>query len=440
MARPSGKAVLLPLLLLGLVILVFLLTMLTQPGMEAEPFANRSIYNSDGTGYRAWYLASRKAGLPMSIWQKPFRNINELPTPSTMLLVEPYTVARTSITFGPQDTRALLSWVEEGNTLILLDDFQRRGSESLLTRLGLNIRIQASDAPPKHLKTGNLPGIIRSYVSQPLLSEDKHWLLLGRNSKDARIVLQDDSGHPVMVRLPHGQGAIILGTPVDLGSNKYLHGKPNDNLQFLSNLLVVERKPLFINEFVHGYSEIDNIFAYFQQKTPLGRIFAQIIFGFLFVLWLSFVSWLPRRKSGGTEPLPADTAAAPSGSMTAFINSLAGIYHRTRSSNMALDPQLARIEATLRKRYRVSLDEEAKVQHLLAGLPGGYSRGTRRDGDGNESGTALWESLKKARETVRRKERLQNRELLQLSRQLSTIQERLEHGSHGQGARTRQRR
>jgi hypothetical protein len=407
----------------GLLILVFLMTQLSQKGMEAEPFANRSVFNNDVTGYRAWFLASRKTGLPIRIWQKPFSKISELPGPSTMLIVEPYTVSSNTVTFTPKDTRALLSWVGRGNTLVLLDDFQRRGSEYLLNQLEPALKVQAAKSPPKTIGLSQSPAILRSYVAASLRTSNTRRLAFTRASSQARVLLADEAHRPLLVQVPYQAGTIIMGTPLDLGSNAYLYDPANDNYQFLSNLLVVESKPIFVNEFVHGYTEINDIFAYLQQKTPLGQIFMQLMLGFLVILWLSFVRWTPRLIGvpNGQEP-------SPSGSMEAYTHSLANIYHRTHAASAALEPQVLRIEAILSKRYRVTMKEEARVRHLLDELSGGYSS---RD----ESPAVLWESLQKAHGAVDRQERIPHRELLKLSRQLSIIQDRLERKAHQHGTR-----
>jgi hypothetical protein len=427
MARDRFRNLWLPLMLGGLLILVFLMTQLSQPGMEAEPFANRSVFNNDATGYRAWFLASRKTGLPVRIWQKPFSKISELPGPATMLIVEPYTVSSTTTTFTHKDSRTLLAWVGRGNTLVLLDDFQRRGSEALLHQLEPSLKVQTAKNPPKNIGLSQSLAILQSYIAAPLRTSSMRRLAFTETSSQARVLLADEAHRPLLVQVPYQAGTIIMGTPVDLGSNTYLHGAQTDNYQFLSNLLVVESKPIFVNEFVHGYTEISDVFAYLQQKTPLGRIFMQLVLGFLVILWLSFVRWTPKlaETPGVQEP-------GPSGSLEAYTHSLANIYHRTHAATAALEPQVLRIETILNKRYRVTLKEEARVRHLLDKLSGGYSS---RD----ESPAALWESLQKAHGAVDRQERIPHRELLKLSRQLSIIQDRLERKAHQHGTRPHRR-
>jgi hypothetical protein len=147
MVKPERQQLLLPLLIAGMIVLAVLMAALSSERTESEPFANRSAHSSSSEGYKAWYLANRKAGLPLSVWERPFEDLHTLPAPATMLIVEPYTVARTEIIFGQQEIESLMDWVSQGNTLVLLDDFKRYGSARLLRQLHLRITTDPRPAP-----------------------------------------------------------------------------------------------------------------------------------------------------------------------------------------------------------------------------------------------------------------------------------------------------
>lgn len=413
---PRRPVFILPLLLMALIVMVALLTMLSPERSQPEPFANRSIYNNAPSGYKAWYLANRKAGLPMTAWERSFSDLDQVPEPATMLIVEPFTVAQSHITFGRDEVNTLLTWVSRGNTLVLLDDFKRYGSEYFLQVMSQKVRNAPGSANlPLHALAKPDP-LLASFLGAPLRSEVTRRFEPGTDYP-VQVLLADGQNRPLIIRIGYQKGSLILGTPVDLASNKFLPAQPeNDNFQFLSNLLLLEKKPVFINEFVHGYAAIDNILAYYQQKTPLGGMLVQLFFAFLLVLWLSFFRW--------TRPPEDKSVPGKEGSLGAFINSLAGVYYRNRAGSLALGPQLDQIDRTLKRRYRVTLQEEetARLDHLLQDLFADYS-------SKDESPGVLIAGLKKAREITEQQAPVHPRELLRLSRQLAFIQERLRHGA-----------
>ncbi len=436
MARRGLKQMLsLPILLLCLAGLIVLMTALNPEQPSTEPIANRSIYSSAPTGYRAWYIASKKAGAPMRVWEKPFLKLEQMPAPATMLMVEPYTVAKTSVIFGQKEATRLLDWVADGNTLVLLDDFRRFGSNSLAYTLSLEIERNRQAASTKAGNRSKQPGRIAqpvyitertgakkwlgNYVHLPLFSQTA--LRFGNTQSEyfpATVLAEDRQSHPVLIRIPYHKGSLILGTTVDIGDNVYLNGPANDNYQFLSNLLAMEKKPVFINEFIHGYVESGDVFSYYQKNTPLGAIFAQLVMAFLVMLWLSFTRWTPRP----TEPEKSGLPGKPGG-LSNYIDSMAGIYYRAQAASLALEPQLAHIEILLRRRFRTSLQEESRLRHLLGEALADYSnKGHLPEAEPD----ALFKALQRAQAVVEKQERLQPGDLLQLTQRLAVLENRLQ--------------
>jgi hypothetical protein len=417
--------------MLGLLAGVVGLTTLLSPGLQnQEPLANRSIYNSAPSGYRAWYLTSQKAGLAILPWEKSFAQIDLLPNPATMMLVEPYTLSKTSVLFSQKESEAVLAWVAKGNTLLLLDDFHRFGSQGIaqvaLDRVAsLRKPVAMADGSGKAPRLEALPLLFQQkklgrYVAQPVLSRSNAALWPKGQQSDAwTALLTDGKGNPQLVRLPYGKGTLILGTVADLGDNGFLHGQPNDNYQFLANLLREAGHPVFINEFIHGYAETENLFTYFGQNTPLGAIFAQLMLGFVLLIWLSYMRWTPKpREMAGDE---SDKAGVTG--IEAYVQSMARLYYRTQAASLALSPQVHRIERLLRQRFRLTLDDEGRLKHLLGTSPADYS--IKED-----SPESLVEALRKARSVIRDQERLSHRDLLRLARQLTLIEERLQYERH----------
>lgn len=424
------EALLIPLFLLGLTVLTALTTYLTQDEKTGrEALVENSIYNGGPSGYKAWFLTAQKAGLPVKVWESGFDELNTLPLPSTLLIVKPFTVAGSKVVFGHKEADQLLDWVAQGNNLVLLDDFSRTGSNVIAHRVLLSVRREAlpkqqkTDAPPPPPRPLRLMErtLLNTYVSAPLFSQSHIFLHPKSNSGQfsRTAILTDSTDKTRLWRLNYKGGTLILGTVTDLAENKYLNTPENDNYQFLSNLLRSGNAPIFINEFVHGYMETGDLTSYFQKKTPLGSIFAQLTLFFMMLLWLSFVRWTPKPKEAEEGP----KIKTSGGGQAAYIESLAGLYFRSKSPALALGPQLRELETLLRKRFRIGLDEDARLLDLLTTLFANYSSNSE------ESPAVLLDAVKKAKRMTEQEDKHSHRDLLKLSRQLSVIEERLRHGN-----------
>lgn len=423
------ESFLLPLLLLGLAALTTAITLLGQDEKpKTEALAQNSVYNNGQSGYKAWFLAAQKSGLPIRTWESSFDELNSLPAPTTMLIVKPFTVSGSNVTFGKKEADKLLQWVAKGNTLVLLDDFSRFGSNALAHRLALKIRRPATTrsnpkkgtkpSPPRRLKITDVDKPLGTYVQGPVIS--RNLISLNASPQNAfmeETLLTDATGQSLLLKMNYRGGRLILGTTTDLAENQYLKQPPNDNYQLLTNLLKRQNAPIYVNEFVHGYVESGDLMSYFQKKTPLGSIFAQLALFFCLLLWLSFVRWTPKPKERDERPKTENT-----GGQDAYIQSLAGLYLKSKSASLALGPPLKRMENTLRQRHRIGMDEEARLQDLLTNLFADYS-------STEESPAQLLETIQSAKQAVREQSPVHQRDLLKISRQLTLIEERLRHGN-----------
>jgi hypothetical protein len=164
---------------------------------------------------------------------------------------------------------------------------------------------------------------------------------------------------------------------------------------------------------VHGYDRTGDIFAYFREKTPVGALMMQFVFMLLFLLWLSFTRWTPVFA-------PDEGRAPKTGGLGQFINSLANIYYRRHAASLTIRPQLAQVAATLRRRHQIELHESAKIQNLLESLPEPYSSNEAEE---------LLATLQEAQDIAvpEADVAVAHRELLQLSKHLTELQERLQY-------------
>jgi hypothetical protein len=399
------------LLLTVLLVLTALSLLLKAPDKSPEVITNRSIYNSGPSGIRAWYLAAQKAHLPLASWERPFTELDEAPAPSVMLIVQPFMAAQGQTILGTAEVEKLLHWVAQGNTLVLLDDFQHRGARLLTDELGIQIkRAHSERLTPQSAD-------LNRFVEDDLQSRRTSACFWLPSEKDTKILLKNHQKQPVLLRMPYGKGVLILGTSPDLIENQWLYRLQDGNFQFLTNLLVMERKPILINEFVHGYNRVESLFAFLREKTPIGAILMQLIFAFLLVLWLGFTRWVP--------VLPITENVAKNGGLHSFIDAVAHLYYRRRAASLALQPHIQHIAAILRQRYQIKFDslaESTQLQNLLEALPRPYS---------SEEAKNILATLQQAKELAEPDAAsfatLSNQELFQLSTALTEFQERLQY-------------
>lgn len=423
---PSIQLVFILLAITAMAVFSVLLKPAESNQLEAIP--NRSAYNSKPSGLRAWYLAGQKVGLALSLWERPFEELSDLPTQATMLIIQPYAVGSRGVLYGPEAMTALRQWVARGNTLIVLDNFQRNASGSLLRPFGIQVEhhrptgrihnsqgrlIQISASKPLTLSPESEP-LLGSFIQQPLYSQTmQSFAFPAKPAEPIEVLLQNAQQQPVLVRLPYQKGTFIFGTTPDLVDNQLLYQHRDANFQFLANLLTLEKKPVLINEFVHGYSQTQDIFSYFREKTPVGNIFMQLIFVFLLVLWLSFTRWTPVLAT-------ADTNKPKTNGLKQLIDSLASIYYRRQDATLAIQPQLTQINATLKRRYQVDLQDTPRLKSLIETLYAPYS---------SKDAVTVLQMLEKAQKMLgtetEEPSHLPHRELYQLSKELTDLQERL---------------
>ncbi len=408
------------LVLLGM---MYLTTQLSQTVSQKEFLPNRSVYNNKPTGYRAWYLAAEKAGVRTSVWRKTFSHLEELPAPTTMVMIAPLSVAGTQVIFSEKEARKLLRWVGQGNTLVLLDQFRRVGAGTILKSVNLTLR--QSNTPDGEtvdfqLHSSAHPALKVFLQGGQLRSEARGRFLI---EEDERILplLVDDAGQVAMVEVPYGKGTLILGTMTDLASNAFLMDRELDNYQMLTNLLVSQGHVVRINEYVHGLMDAPDVFSYYYRNTPMGHVFNQVIFTFALVLWLGFRPWRPQS--------PGESEKNPVG-FQEFIQSMAGVYYRSQASVMALEPQLKEVTRLLSLRHRMTLEEPERLKMLFETILGDNNK---KDGNASQSDLStpdgMLQALQQAETLVQEQRQIPHKDLLRLMQQLSFIQDVLTQGN-----------
>jgi len=358
---------------IAIVVILFglsaLSTSLSQKSMnQQEFFSNRSVFNAKQSGYRAWHLMMQQVDktnrLPsISIWKRPFSDLRKKevapPLNATMLIVEPFSVSGYRAMMTHEDEQALSAWVLKGNTLILLDPFDRPRMRAVLNDLGLKTTPLANPKYNLPLQVSPHYRALNTYLREPVRTQSRQALKPATGLLEMpEPVLNTGNGKTVLWKMTHGKGSIYVGSVPDLASNQQLAETDRDNYQLLTNLLLSIGKPIVINEYVHGHQLSNDLFLFYYEQTPLGQIAIQLAFGFGLLLWWSFTPWRPRREVLVEE----DTAPIP---MQAFVQSLAGIYYKSDAASLLLNPYLQTIETSLRKKYRVSIDDQAALTSVL---------------------------------------------------------------------------
>src|SRR6266699_14673 len=135
---------------------------------ESELTPNRSTYNSGATGTRALYDLLNEAGYKVTRWrQSPNLFLSQNRANISTFVV----IGRTLLPFEEEEAKNLLSWVEGGGRLVLID---RHPDFRLLAKSGgWTIASYLSDYPPPDIDPANTEvmteGITSIHPVQPTL-------------------------------------------------------------------------------------------------------------------------------------------------------------------------------------------------------------------------------------------------------------------------------
>ncbi|MDX2084174.1 MAG: DUF4350 domain-containing protein [Candidatus Melainabacteria bacterium] len=192
-------------------------------------------------------------------------------------------------------------------------------------------------------------------------------------------VLLEQNNQPVLLQVALGEGRLIIGTPVDLPSNRHFYQTDRDNYQWFTNLLFsgdvsaqsapsAFPSPVIINEYVHGYTPMPStLMAYYNHKTPLIWSLMQLGLLLLGLVWASLQRWqVPIARplqDVSTAVVSSSEAGADFSSETEysaqqrFMASCARLAHQAQAQSILLKPLLNRLEFLCWRRYRLRLTD-----------------------------------------------------------------------------------
>lgn len=254
-----------------------------------------STYGRSPDGYGAWYAYMNDAGTPVARWQKPF---NQLTTRSHVVLVQ--VSPRGYLDAPSADEQA---WLQRGNRLI------RVGLRGRVTQATFSDTVESdygAIALDTRRRRVNLPG-------------------------EAVEILGDDDG-AIAWRQVYGKGDFIAIVPPFIAANAYQDA--SGNYAFLADLVNQDRYERWIDEYIHGYREtqdvIDNVassWTAYLTKTPLLIALMQVSLLTLIALVVNNRRHRPPVALQDPEP----------NSSQAYIEALASVLYKAKSANFVVE-------------------------------------------------------------------------------------------------------
>ncbi|MBH24451.1 MAG: hypothetical protein CMH57_08375 [Myxococcales bacterium] len=348
------------LLLAAALIAVVFVGLLVAAASHRASFAGRyASHSAAADGARGVALLAERLGRPPPRLQ---HNLASPPDRGTLIAVAPRPDASTSLVaslldpdpFSPEEAEALLAWIKEGNTLIL---FTRQPTR-LLSRTGIFLAGEAPEAAPgarsraapstvwpppteeaSPASGGHrlLRGVSRGEVERGAALG--RWEPLGDEGRYTPLLVVERGGvrRDVAAEVEVGEGRLIwVGSPF-VASNLGLSRA--DNGLWIALLLDREPgRPLFIDEFHHGFVHRRNLAGYLRRSGRWVVVAQLALLGLL-------CGWRFGRRFG--EPLPTPLSPPEDGG----FQTLARVYHHGGHEEHALGVLMDELERALRRRY-----------------------------------------------------------------------------------------
>jgi hypothetical protein len=276
---------------LAIVLGLLLLLLLLLPAQISTPPVSGSSYQRSPDGYAAWYAFMEDQGAPIQRWRKP---LDQLPA-DTATVVQ---------VFGNWQGYVLREqdWVQKGNTLVIL-----------------GVPVPATGAPFQTVHTSPQGEIQIETRRRNALEEAESALL------------QDPYGS-IVWQETLGEGRVIYASTPFLAANAYQDHPAN--FQFLANLVTEAERPIWVDEYLHGYRDPDDeeltaigSWLGYLMRTPLLPICCQ---GLLIV---ALGIWALNRRFGQPLSIPTPQIA----NSEAYIQALAGVLQKAESADFVLE-------------------------------------------------------------------------------------------------------
>lgn len=464
-------------IILGLMLLTILLIGLNaatfvqkekRPDTELTP--NRSTYNSGSTGTRVFYDLLAETGRKPRRWQEPISALsaNYENSPSTFVII-----GQTRREFTDREIEQLLSWVSDGNKLVIIDReppaelikstanwsvsvisaksgqisgvnpsdpnqmtdktpvakpvqptvFTAKVNAVQSSKLASGVEIERfadeesvniyptvekltsggttqlpTDKPANADSTRQIP--VKPQVEPEQSGEDAK---IEKPTLSAPVIHLADSEKNFLVDFPFGSGQIVFLTDPYIISNGGINLVDNAQLGINIVAAAADGGIIAFDEYHQGYGSNNNRFLEYFEGTPLIAFFLQfaVIVGLIMIAQsLRFARPLPERAPDRLSKLE-------------YVSAMAELQQRTKAFDLAIE----NIYTDFRRRaakhlgvdnYTVTHDDLAKIIAART----------------NEAAGEIENLLFKCEEIVRG-EPTDKKEVLQLTRELRRIEEKL---------------
>lgn len=310
--------------ILAAVVLVVLLAV-SAPDQQAG-----STYSRSNKGYRNWYDYMVEQGHLIKRWQKPYSQLQG--KNQTLIRITPS--LETAREQAPS-WDGFPSWVEQGNTVILLT------WDGPVTAAPFSSDL-TSDVGPVRIDTTR-----RKPLDSPYRSN-----------------LQDAYGNVVWSQ-SFGKGQMIFASYPWIGANIY--ADQGENYSFLEQL-VAQTGTIWMDEWLHGYRDEqnqasedrrnpENLWLYFAQ-TPIAAMAAQLLL--LTLAWI----WGHNHRFG----LPLQLLPESKDNSQQYIQSLAGTLNHANQHELVLTQLSQYLRQSLAQRLGLTsgLDRQLPPDKALA--------------------------------------------------------------------------
>jgi hypothetical protein len=322
-------------LYLRLLLLVFALTaaaafFFSRPSFQKTESWLPSSFNSAPAGHEAFFVSLQKSHWPVHRWHRPYRDL----TGSGAVMFLTRSAQHRKTPYSPDELTQLLSWVQTGNRLVLLGDFQDwSDTQSLLQQLGFTLppspsplsrwarggsSLFLSSNVPRELKPAPSTGSIWPPVTFSLPSPSP----LPKLPPGATVLWQDAKQDPYIVEIPWQAGSVVWIASPSLIANESLDSSAWPLL--LSLLQPAGRPPsaIYFEERHHGFPT-SYAWGNLWDQDGLRIASGQIVLGFL-VLFASSL-----QRFGPVQPVQRQRAR----STLEFVRSMAHLYRRANLRN-----------------------------------------------------------------------------------------------------------
>ena len=343
------------------------------PDNELQP--NRSSYNYGATGTRAFYDLLAETGRKVTRWQEKPEKLREYAenNPSVFVII-----GEVQREITEKDAQDLLSWVSDGNKLVIID---RKPPENLTTTTAnwmisiekpkINPIFTTDPSDQKQMSektdaakpaqpttfTENINGVqlsrfsssvnLERFSETPVKKSANDENSSGENGEvntvttekaadydeeetesealNAPFVHLADGRRNILVEVPFGSGKIIYLTDPYIAANGGINLA--DNAQLLTNIVASDGGIIAFDEYHQGYGANDNLILDYFAGTPVAAIFLQIalLIGVIFFAQSRrFARALPDEQSNRLSKLE-------------YVSAMAELQQRTKAYDLAIE-------------------------------------------------------------------------------------------------------